>query len=114
MAPGSDRNHFWKFRSNLATAIRESGEDLSVNVWRSRGGGEQGHVQVSFGFRSMEEYGNFYKVMNKVGDTYHKMFGEDSWDTDLDLLRGTIQMWGARTELIRFLPELSSPPIALQ
>ena len=114
MAPGSDRNHFWKFRSNLASAIKESGEDLSVNVWRSRGGGEQGHIQVSFGFRSMEEYGNFYKVMSKVGDTYMDMFGEDSWDTDLDLLRGTIQMWGARTELIRFLPELSSPPIALQ
>ena len=114
MSPDSDRNHFWKFRSNLASAIKESGEDLSVNVWRSRGGGEQGHIQVSFGFRSMEEYGNFYKVMSKVGDTYMDMFGEDSWDTDLDLLRGTIQMWGARTELIRFLPELSSPPIALQ
>ena len=113
MAPGSDRNHL-KFRGNLATAIKESGEDLTVNVWRSRGGGEQGHVQVSFGFRTMEEYGNFYKVMSKVGDTYQEMFGEDSWETDLDLLRGTIQMWGARTELIRFLPELSSPPIALQ
>ena len=114
MAPGSDRNHFWKFRGNLASAIKESGEDLTVNVWRSRGGGEQGHVQVSFAFRTMEEYGNFYKVMSKVGDTYQEMFGEDSWETDLDLLRGTIQMWGARTELVRFLPELSSPPIALQ
>ena len=60
MAPGSDRNHFWKFRSNLASAIKESGEDLSVNVWRSRGGGEQGHIQVCFGFRSMDVFGNFY------------------------------------------------------
>ena len=48
-----------------------------------------GWVISLFGFYTL------YKVMSKVGDTYQEMFGEDSWETDLDLLRGTIQMWGA-------------------
>ena len=109
-----DRNHFWKFRRNLVNALKESGEKVSVNVWNSSAGGPQGKVRVSFGFTSMEHYGQFRQIMGRVGEKYDEMYGEDSWETDLDLLRGSLQMWGAQTELLRFLPELSSPPISLQ
>ena len=111
---GANRNHFWKFRRNIANALKESGENLSLNVWSSSAGGPQGHVRVSFGFKSMEHYGNFRKMMSKIGEKYDEIYGDEAWNTDLELLRESLQMWGAQTELLRFLPELSSPPIALQ
>ena len=52
--------------------------------------------------------------MNKVSETYDELYGNNSWDTDIELLRESLVMWGAQTELVRFLPELSSPPISLQ
>ena len=111
---GPNRDHFWKFRRNIAHALKESGEKLSLNVWSSSAGGPQGHVRVAFGFTSMEHYGNFRQIMNKVSETYDQLFGNNSWDTDIELLRESLVMWGAQTELVRFLPELSSPPISLQ
>ena len=62
----------------------------------------------------MEHYGNFRQIMNKVSETYDELYGNNSWDTDIELLRESLVMWGAQTELVRFLPELSSPPISLQ
>ena len=111
---GANRDHFWKFRRNIANALKESGEDLSLNVWSSGGGGPQGHVRVSFNFRNLEHYGNFRQMMGRVSDTYDEIYGNNSWDTDIQLLRESLEMWGAQTELVRFLPDLSSPPIALQ
>ena len=111
---GANRDHFWKFRRNIANALKESGEDLSLNVWASGGGGPQGHVRVSFNFRNLEHYGNFRQIMGRVSDTYDEIYGNNAWDTDIQLLRESLEMWGAQTELVRFLPELSSPPIALQ
>ena len=96
------------------TCLIDSGEDLSLNVWASGGGGPQGHVRVSFNFRNLEHYGNFRQIMGRVSDTYDEIYGNNAWDTDIQLLRESLEMWGAQTELVRFLPELSSPPIALQ
>ena len=53
-------------------------------------------------------------MMGRVSDTYDEIYGNNSWDTDIQLLRESLEMWGAQTELVRFLPDLSSPPIALQ
>ena len=102
------------YDQNTFNALKESGEDLSLNVWSSGGGGPQGHVRVSFNFRNLEHYGNFRQMMGRVSDTYDEIYGNNAWDTDIQLLRESLEMWGAQTELVRFLPELSSPPIALQ
>ena len=111
---GANRDHFWKFRRSIANALKESGEDLSLNVWASGGGGPQGHVRVSFNFRNFEHYWNFRQIMGIVSETYDEIYCNNAWDTDIQLLRESLEMWGAQTELVRFLPELSSPPIALQ
>ena len=84
---GANRDHFWKFRRSIANAIKESGEDVSLNVWASGGGGPQGHVRVSFNFRNLEHYGNFRQIMGRVSDTYDEIYGNNAWDTDIQLLR---------------------------
>ena len=111
---GGNPNHFWKVRRNAVKAIKESGESVTLNVWRSAGGGPQNHIIVAFSYKNMEEYGNAQKVWDKVGAKYDEIYGAGSWNTDWGLLRGSLEMWGAQTEITRFLPELSSPPIALQ
>ena len=111
---GGNPNHFWKVRRSAVKAIKESGESVTLNVWRSAGGGPQNHIIVAFSYKNMEEYGNAQKVWDKVGAKYDEIYGAGSWNTDWGLLRGSLEMWGAQTEITRFLPELSSPPMALQ
>ena len=52
----------------------------------------------------MEEYGNFYKVMSKVGDTYQEMFGEDSW---LSGENGRDMLWNPTSKTFEWTGEPS-------
>ena len=69
--------------------------------------------EVTYSSKMIIENNDNFVVINKPAGVAVQS-GTKSKRNIIDLLRGTIQMWGARTELIRFLPELSSPPIALQ
>ena len=46
-------------------------------------------------------------------EAYKELFGEDSFENDQEAFNNSLEMWGNFSEIWRWLPELSSPPVAV-
>ena len=103
---------FWKFRTRVAKAAEKVG-NLSLHVWAGSLGGPSGHVLVGYGSEDMSGIDNESETWPKVMEAYKELFGEDSFENDQKAFNNSLEMWGNFSEIWRWLPELSSPPVAV-
>jgi len=103
---------FWKYRTRVAKAAEKVG-DISLNVWAGSLGGPSGHVIVGYGNKDMSGIDNESETWPKVINAYNELFGEDSFEIDSKAFNNSLEMWGNFSEVWRWLPELSSPPVSV-
>lgn len=101
---------FWRFRTNVAKAVKESKADIFMEVWSCASGCDGNLAMVVFGHGNYEEFGSDNSVeWKKVYDKYNEMFGENSYETDINSFSESLEMYGRRVYNMEFLPDLSSP-----
>ena len=103
---------FWRFRTRVARAMKESNSNLSMNVWSCGSGCNGNVVLVSFGHKNFADQRiDNEKDFPLLVEQYDKMFGKDAYEADLKGLNESLEnLWGRRAIHMRLLPELSSPP----
>jgi hypothetical protein len=103
---------FWRFRNNVAKAVKESGAAIFMEVWGCASGCDGNMVMVVFGH---DNYGasavDNSIEWEKVYNTYNKLNGEGSYDKDISNFGKSLEMYGRRTYTMTFMPELSSPEV---
>ena len=101
---------FWRFRNNVAKAIKESQAEIFMEVWGCASGCDGNLAMVVFGHENYEEFGSDNSVeWKKVYDKYNELFGENSYETDINSFGESLEMYGRRVYNMEFLPNLSSP-----
>ena len=53
--------------------------------------------------------GGLVQFVLKVYDKYNEIFGENSYETDINSFSESLEMYGRRVYNMEFLPDLSSP-----
>ena len=103
-------DEFWRFRNNVAKAIKSSRADIFLEVWNCGSGCDGNMAMVVFGHSNYAEMGsdNSDEWM-KVYKKYNKIYGEDSYEKDLENFSKSLEMYGRRTYDMEFAPEMSSP-----
>ena len=104
---------FWNFRTRVAKAAEKVG-NISLNVWTGSLGGPNGHVIVGYASKDMSGIDNETETWPKVIEAYKELFGEESFKTDQKAFNESLNAWGNYSEIWRWLPELSSPPVPIQ
>ena len=84
-----------------------------MHVWAGSLGGPNGHVMVGYGNPDMSGIDNESETWPKVVEAYKELFGEDSFEIDQEAFNNSLEMWGNFSEIWRWLPELSSPPVSV-
>jgi hypothetical protein len=103
-------DEFWRFRLNVAKAIKESNADIFMEVWNCASGCDGNTVLIVFGHSDFKELGQDNSVeWGKVYDKYEELNGEGSYDKDISNFNKSLEIYGRRTYNMSFLPELSSP-----
>jgi len=101
---------FWRFRNNVAKAIRESKADIFMEVWNCASGCDGNLAMIVFGHANYEEFGTDNSVeWRKVYDKYNELFGENSYETDIASFSESLEIYGRKVYNMEFLPEMSSP-----
>ena len=101
---------FWRFRNNVAKAIRESNADIFMEVWGCGSGCDGNLAMIVFGHANYEEFGSDNSTeWSKVYEKYNELFGENSYETDIDSFSESLEMYGRRVFNMEFIPNLSSP-----
>ena len=103
-------DEFWRFRNNVAKAIKSSRADIFLEVWNCGSGCDGNMAMVVFGHSNYAELGsdNSDEWM-KVYNVYNKIYGENSYEKDLDNFSKSLEMYGRKTYDMNFAPEMSSP-----
>ena len=103
-------DEFWRFRNNVANAIKSSRADIFLEVWNCGSGCDGNMAMFVFGHSNYAEMGsdNSDEWM-KVYKKYNKIYGEDSYEKDLENFSKSLEMYGRRTYDMEFAPEMSSP-----
>ena len=104
---------FWNFRNRVAKAAEKVG-NVSLNVWAGSLGGPNGHVIVAYSNKDMSGIDNETETWPKVLEAYRELYGEDSVETDQKAFNESLNAWGNYSEIWRWLPELSSPPVSIK
>lgn len=109
---GSKSDEFWRFRNNVAKAVKESGADIFMEVWNCGSGCNGNMVMVVFGHNNYEGMGIDNSVeWEKVYNKYNELNGDGSYDKDISNFAGSLEMYGRSTYTMTFMPELSSPEV---
>ena len=103
-------DEFWRFRNNVAKALKSSRADIFLEVWNCGSGCDGNIAMVVFGHSSYAELGsdNSDEWM-KVYKEYNKIYGDDSYEKELENFSKSLEMYGRRTYDMKFAPEMSSP-----
>ena len=109
---GGMSDEFWRFRNNVAKAVKESGADIFMEVWGCASGCGGNSVMVVFGHDNYEGLAidnstEWEKVYNK----YNELNGEGSYDKDISNYAKSLEMYGRSTYTMTFMPEMSSPEV---
>jgi hypothetical protein len=109
---GGMSDEFWRFRNNVAKAVKESGADIFMEVWGCGSGCGGNSVMVVFGHDNYEGLAidnstEWEKVYNK----YNELNGEGSYDKDINNYAKSLEMYGRSTYTMTFMPEMSSPEV---
>ena len=109
---GSKSDEFWRFRNNVAKAVKESGADIFMEVWNCGSGCNGNMVMVVFGHNNYEGMGIDNSVeWEIVYNKYNELNGDGSYDKDISNFAGSLEMYGRSTYTMTFMPELSSPEV---
>ena len=103
------QDKFWKVRDNLPKAIEKSGVDFDINCFNSWAGGQRQHARIVIFGENLGSWDNGSDNWSKIRDAYEEIYGEDSWEIDWELSNSSLLDYGNNTELLEFLPDLSSP-----
>lgn len=104
------QDKFWKVRDNLPKAIEKAEVDFDINCFNSFAGGQRQHARIVIFGESLGSFSNGSNGWAKIRDAYNEIYGEDSWEIDWELSSSSLLDYGNSTELLEFIPELSSPP----
>ena len=105
-------DEFWKFRNNVAIAVKESGADIFMEVWNCGSGCGGNSVMVVFGHDNYEGLAiDNSTEWAKVYDKYNELNGEESYEKDISEFGGSLEMYGRTTYTMTFMPEMSSPEV---
>ena len=100
---------FWRFRTRVAKAAKESGANVHMWVWDCVSGCDGNTVWVSFGHDNYKEFWeDNTKEWAKVSSKYAELYGEGSYEKDILDLDNSLEMYGKRTFNSELIPELSS------
>jgi len=105
-------DEFWKFRNNVANAVKESGADIFMEVWNCGSGCGGNSVMVVFGHDNYEGLAiDNSTEWAKVYDKYNEINGEESYEKDISEFGSSLEMYGRSTYTMTFMPEMSSPEV---
>jgi len=105
-------DEFWKFRNNVAIAVKESGADIFMEVWNCGSGCGGNSVMVVFGHDNYEGLAiDNSTEWAKVYDKYNELNGEESYEKDISEFGSSLEMYGRTTYTMTFMPEMSSPEV---
>ena len=105
-------DEFWKFRNNVADAVKESGADIFMEVWNCGSGCSGNSVMVVFGHDNYEGLAiDNSTEWAKVYDKYNEINGEESYEKDISEFGSSLEMYGRSTYTMTFMPEMSSPEV---
>ena len=103
------QDKFWKVRDNLPKAIEKAGVDFDINSFNSWAGGQRQHARIVIFGETPGSWDDGSGDWSKIRDAYNDIYGDGSWDIDWELSNSSLLDYGNSTELLEFLPELSSP-----
>ena len=68
---------------------------------------------VCYVHEDMSGIDNENEMWPKVIEAYKELYGEESFDADQKAFNESLNAWGNFSEIWRWLPELSSPPVSI-
>ena len=107
---GEIEDKFWRFRLNVAKAIKSAGVDIFMEVWACASGCDGNTVNIVFGHKNYAELASDNnEEWTKVYEKYNELFGDKAYDEDIKDFESSLEMYGRSSYEMTFLPELSSP-----
>ena len=103
------QDKFWKVRDNLPKAIEKAGVDFDINCFNSWAGGQRQHARIVIFGENLASWDSGSGNWSKIREAYNEIYGEDSWEIDWELSNSSLLDYGNSTELLEFMPRLSSP-----
>jgi len=102
---------FWKFRGRLANAHKEANTNINMTSWWCSSGCDGSNAVVFYSYKNYADQASGNEDIQKAIEKYNELYGNDSYEQDLNKMEESLMPNGQRLRDLMFLPELSSPQI---
>ena len=99
--------HFRRFMSRIAQMAKQRNWDSTRLLYRLESGGNTNEFIMVVGYNTYKnEPGPQFE--NTMEEDYNTLFGNRSWDEDLNNFHASLEYWGQMRETLHFVPKMST------
>ena len=100
-------NHFRRFQSRVVENLKKRKVPVQRGLFRLVSGGNTSLFVVTDFFNTYKREQN-PETENRWEDDYNELFGNGSWDEDLENFRSSFEAWGVERQTLQLVPEMTT------